>query len=320
MKNYKNFKAIVVAFVMIATTVSCNNDDDTSSPSESLLEVARNQTSLSTFVQAIEIVGAEGSFESNQNFTILAPNNAAFNEFFTENGYSGIDAIPVATLREIVYNHMIDANLQQNQFAPGYIKTNATGSASASNNLDLFVDISEGVLFNGVSEIITPNLNARNGSLHIVDGVLNLPTLLTHIRANTNFSMLAEAIVLNPSSNFTATLEGTNGSPFTVFAPTNQAFTAVLEELNLDSISEIPADQLEDILSYHIVSGNNYMVSSLTNNQSIATLQGQDLVVTLTGGGRKLTDTNGRVANLIVEDVQASNGIIHYVDKVLLPL
>jgi uncharacterized surface protein with fasciclin (FAS1) repeats len=112
------------------------------------------------------------------------------------------------------------------------------------------------------------------------------------------------------------TLQSTG--PFTVFAPTNDAFVSFLEErVDFNTLADIPQSILTQTLQYHVVSGN-VRSSQLTQNQEVLTLQGSEFTVDLVGGA-KLTDTEGRVSNVIAVDVQANNGVVHVLDKVILP-
>jgi uncharacterized surface protein with fasciclin (FAS1) repeats len=136
--------------------------------------------------------------------------------------------------------------------------------------------------------------------------------------ANKNFTTLVSALTYNASSGFAATLSGTANSPFTVFAPTNAAFASFLTETGFSGLSAIPANVLETTLKYHVVTGANVQSTSLTNGQVVNTFASQSFTIGLTGGA-KITDANNRVSNIIATDVQCSNGIIHVIDKVLLP-
>ncbi len=120
------------------------------------------------------------------------------------------------------------------------------------------------------------------------------------------------------SANLVSTLNGTG--PFTVFAPTNAAFTSLLDELDVTTgLPGIGASTLESVLKYHVVAGANVLAGSLTEGQIVTTFLDQTFKIGLTGGP-KITDASTRVSNIIVTDVQASNGVIHVIDKVLLPL
>jgi uncharacterized surface protein with fasciclin (FAS1) repeats len=196
--------------------------------------------------------------------------------------------------------------------------TNATGAAS-TNRISLFIDTISGVRFNGHSTLITPNLEARNGVLHIVDRVIKIPTVYDHIAANPALSAFRSALAQDPGAGFINTLSNAADSPFTVFAPQNPAFTAYLTETDYETVTDIPDDMLTSLLNYHIVTNENFLNSDFFHQQTVDTRNGQDFVITLTGGGKKITDVNGRISNIIFTDIQGSNGVLHVLDTVLMP-
>ncbi|HSP11123.1 MAG TPA: fasciclin domain-containing protein, partial [Salegentibacter sp.] len=107
-------------------------------------------------------------------------------------------------------------------------------------------------------------------------------------------------------------------APFTVFAPSNDAFTALLDYLEVDGLSDIDSGVLEATLNYHVVTEANVRAADLTDDMVVETLQGGDFTVNL-GDDVVITDANSRTSNVIATDVQATNGVIHAIDTVLLP-
>lgn len=172
-----------------------------------------------------------------------------------------------------------------------------------------------------VSAVTSADILAVNGVIHKVDAVIGLPSVVTFATADPNFSTLVSALTRNDlTTDFVSTLStatGTSPAPFTVFAPINDAFNRLLTELTLTSLSEIDEPTLDIVLKYHVVGGANVLDSSLTDNLTISTLGG-DITANITGGAT-LTDGNGRVSDIIATNVQANNGIIHAINKVILP-
>ena len=187
--------------------------------------------------------------------------------------------------------------------------------------MSLYFNTSSGVKFNGLSTVVVADVIAENGVSHAVDAVIDLPTVVDFALADPTFSTLVAALTDSRlTTDFVATLStpnGTDPAPFTVFAPTNDAFTAVLTELGAADLAAIDEPTLNATLTYHIVAGLNVMAESLTDNFTVPTLGG-DITANVTGGAT-LTDVNSRVSNIIATNVQAANGIIHVIDKVVLP-
>lgn len=148
------------------------------------------------------------------------------------------------------------------------------------------------------------------------DEEVKLKTISETAQADPNFSILVQALTRSDlSANYATVLNG--DGPFTVFAPTNAAFQSLLTELNASSLNDIPAATLEQVLKYHVVSGK-VLAGSLTEGQEVTSLEGTKFTIGLSGGA-KITDRQSRVSNITATDVECSNGVIHAIDKVLLP-
>jgi uncharacterized surface protein with fasciclin (FAS1) repeats len=323
MKTLK-IKLIALLLSVAVFGISCNNDNnDSSQQPQTVLSIAKANPNLSSLVAALEKADLATTLNSSGSYTVFAPTNAAFSAFLTAKGYADLNAVPVPALKEILLNHVLIVKVKSSEISTGYVKTLAKGSASTSNAISMYiekkssVDINGGKI-NGGATVTTADIEASNGVIHIVDGVIGLPTIVNHAVANKNFTTLVAALTYNASSGFAGILSGTQSSPFTVFAPTNEAFTSFLTETGFSGLPAIPANVLETTLKYHVVAGANVQSSALTNGQVVSTFAGQSFTVGLTGGV-KITDASGRVSNVVATDVQCSNGIIHVISKVLLP-
>lgn len=301
------------------TLLSCSDDDSNNMPqNNSIAAIASRTTQFSVLVDALERADLVTTLDGSGSFTVFAPTNTAFSNFLSANGFASLDDVPVATLREILLNHVVEGTNLSSNLSTGYVKTLGKGSASTSNTLSMYVNVSTSVMLNGVSTVTTADIMADNGVIHEVNAVIGLPTIVTHATANSNFSTLVTALTRNDQPDFVGILSGSTNSPFTVFAPTNLAFGDLLTELGASSLDDIDQSTLENTLKYHVVAGANVLSTSLTNNMMVTTFQGQDFTV-MTTGGAKITDANGRVSNIIATDVQCANGVIHVLDKVILP-
>jgi uncharacterized surface protein with fasciclin (FAS1) repeats len=134
-------------------------------------------------------------------------------------------------------------------------------------------------------------------------------TIVDVAAANPDFSILVAAV---QQAGLAETLSGTG--PFTVFAPTNEAFAAALEDLNLTQEQLLASPDLEKILTYHVLP-QKVMAADITGAQSVTTVEGSALEVTAESGGVSV----GPDASVVQADVAASNGVIHAIDAVLLP-
>jgi uncharacterized surface protein with fasciclin (FAS1) repeats len=130
---------------------------------------------------------------------------------------------------------------------------------------------------------------------------------------NSDLSTLVTAL---QAAELVETLQGEG--PFTVFAPTNSAFDKLPEGTLDELLQPENKQQLTDILTYHVVSGN-VMAADLSDGQTISTLQGDTLTVEISDGMVMLVDTAGDKATVTVADVEASNGVVHLIDSVVMP-
>ena len=250
-------------------------------------------------------------------FTVLAPDNAAFGNFLTDNGFAGLGDVPTDALSQVLLNHVIGGTiLSTDLVALGADYANTSASGAGGNAMSIYFDTSSGVTFNGISSVTSADVIAANGVIHAVDAVIGLPTVVDFALADPNFSTLVAALTRSDLTfDYVTTLQ--SDGPFTVFAPTNTAFGDLLTELGAGSLADIDEPTLKATLDHHAVAGANVRSGDLMDNMTVGTIGG-NITANVTGGAT-LTDANNRVSNIIAVDVQAVNGVIHAIDKVILP-
>lgn len=298
--------------------ISCDDNDDNMMTEKTTYELVSSDSNLSSLKAAIDKAGLSATLNQSGTFTLFAPTNAAFATFLQANGYASLNDVPTDALKTLLMNHVLNSEVKAAAISTGYVSTLAMGSASSTRPISMFINTNGGVKINGVSNVVATDIDANNGVIHKVDAVIGLPTIVTHATENPQFTSLVSALTRSDMPNFVGILSGTANSPFTVFAPTNTAFSSLLTEIGAANLAAIPKTTLENTLKYHVVTGANVGSNNLTNNMMVPTFQGGSFKITTTGGA-KITDNNNRVSNIIVTDVQCSNGIIHAIDKVLLP-
>jgi uncharacterized surface protein with fasciclin (FAS1) repeats len=316
MRNF--FKPLLFSGVAMLCIISCDDNDDNMMTEKTTYELVSSDSNLSSLKAAIDKAGLSATLNQSGTFTLFAPTNAAFATFLQANGYASLNDVPTAALKTLLMNHVLNSEVKAAAISTGYVSTLAMGSASSTRPISMFINTNGGVKINGVSNVVATDIDANNGVIHKVDAVIGLPTIVTHATANPQFTSLVSALTRSDMPNFVGILSGTANSPFTVFAPTNTAFSSLLTEIGAANLAAIPKTTLENTLKYHVVTGANVGSNNLTNNMMVPTFQGGSFKITTTGGA-KITDNNNRVSNIIVTDVQCSNGIIHAIDKVLLP-
>jgi uncharacterized surface protein with fasciclin (FAS1) repeats len=258
---------------------------------------------------ALEKAELVETLNQDGTFTVFAPTNAAFAEFLTANSFANLEAVPTPLLKELLLNHVLNARVPSSDVSTGYVKTLGKGSASSTNTLSMFINVSDaGVRINGVANVTAYDINCNNGVVHVVDNVIGLPTVVTHAVANPNFSTL---VSLLSQQNLVSTLSSSSTpAPFTVFAPLNSAF----DTATLNLYGTLTSSQRTAVLTYHVVGGANVLSNAIPSGP-ITTLE----TGTFSISGTTITDEAIRQTNIVVTDVQAANGVIHAVNKVLLP-
>ena len=324
MKNVLKLPKLLFLLLFSVSIISCDNDDNDDQTEQvvlTIVQIAAQEPDLSILVEAL--MAADGDLTttlSGGNFTVLAPTNDAFAEFLSANGFASLDEVPTDVLSNILLNHVITGEVVSTDLTTagsGYTTTNATNMDG--DNLSLYFSTTDGVEFNGQSSVVLANIGAINGIVHKVDAVIGLPTVVTFATSNPMFETLVAALTREDlTTDYVSVLSSVaSPSPFTVFAPTNEAFGSLLTEIGMDSLSEIPVDLLTSTLNTHVVASANVRSGDLTQGMAVSTL-GDGLTVSL-DAGPQLIDLNDRVANIITVDVQAYNGVVHVIDKVVLP-
>jgi len=308
-----------VAVAAVSAVVSACGGSDNDDPGN-IAQVA-NENGFSSLLAAATKAGLADELSANgANLTVFAPTNAAFNTLATRLGFADgpamVTALPAPALASILSYHVLPAKRSAADLAAGGA-TQATiysfggGPASLRLSTTNGVRITDAVLTEAT--VTSADVAASNGVIHVVDKVLVPPGVLNVVQmaqANPDaFSSLVGAVV---SAGLATTLSGPG--PFTVFAPTNAAFAAAPTGLT--------TQQLATVLTYHVLDLNPAVLSSaIPFGTPVTTVAQQD--ITINAGTAPviatITDTTSTPATITAVDVRASNGVIHVIDKVLIP-
>jgi uncharacterized surface protein with fasciclin (FAS1) repeats len=318
------FKTVLILILSFTAFTSCNNDDETMPVpiKNTIVDAVSNSSDYSILLEALQLANGNlpAVLDGEGPFTVFAPNNEAFATFLSDNNFSALADIPTDVLTQVLLNHVVSGNAVSSSLETGYSVNSLSTATPNGNNMSLFINTTNGVVINGVSTVTTADVSVDNGTIHAVNAVIGLPTVVTFAAADPNFSILVTALTRSDLTfDFLGTLSTANGTapaPFTIFAPTNDAFVDLLAELNVASLDDIDEPTLKGTLEMHAVAGANVLAAGLSDGMTIGTLGG-NITANITNGAT-LTDANNRVSTIIATDVQASNGVIHAIDKVLL--
>jgi len=307
-RKYLSMSALALATMVLIS--SCNKDEEEPIPETlpSIVEIATSTDDFSILVEALTKADLVTALQGDGPFTVFAPTNQAFENLFSKLGVDGIDDLSAEALTPILLYHVVAADAKSSSLTTSYVETlNAT--APSNNSVSLFVEVEGGVMLNGMSTVSTADVEASNGVIHIIDEVLLPPTVVDFAISNPNFSILVEAV---SKAGLVEALSAEG--PFTIFAPTNEAFEALFAELNVSGVADLSAEALTPILLYHVVSGN--VTSSMVSTGMVPTLNTEaSLDIMASEAGVTINEST----NVVAVDVQGTNGVIHVIDKVLLP-
>lgn len=277
-----------------------------------LVDLAASKPELSLFVEAVGAAGLTETLKGSGPFTVFAPNNDAFTALLGELGVSK-DALfaDTATLTAVLKYHVLNKLVPRADIPSGKAIEPIGGGFFKIDKVGDAYNVTDGR--NRVSHVVSTDSFALNGVLHAVDRVL-LPAnkdIVETAQATPSLSILVAAVV---AAGLVDTLKG--AGPFTVFAPTNDAFAALLAELGVTQ-DALLADKalLTSVLTYHVLPAR-VLKEEIPFDTSITTVQGSTMRISR---DFKITDRRDRVAAITTADVFASNGVVHVIDKVLLP-
>jgi uncharacterized surface protein with fasciclin (FAS1) repeats len=321
MKNLLNSKMMLVLFLGIATLASCDNDDDPTPKELNIVETAQTVPDLSILVDAVIQAGLVDALSASGDKTVLAPTNAAFTAFLSAKGFSSLSEVPKDVLTQILLNHVIAGTNYTSSMlagATGYENTLADGPSSTK--LSIYFDGTSGVTFNGGATVVIPDVVSTNGIVHVVDEVIDIPTIGTFATSNPALSTLVAVLDYadsgTPTVPYIETVLDATAGPFTVFAPTNDAFRSLLaDDLMVNSLTEVDKATVDAVLLYHIVNAN--VQSSQLVSGPVATLGGSITADATTYTLTSDTRTSNIITTLV--DIQGINGVVHVIDKVILP-
>jgi uncharacterized surface protein with fasciclin (FAS1) repeats len=284
--------------------------------SQNIAELAKDTETLSSLVEALELTGLTSAFEGTNAQTVFAPSNQAFQDLLDSNtDWNELSDIDVATLTNVLLFHVVEGSVRAADLSNTYVNTLAKGPNDEAISLQISID--NGVVFNGTASPIDTDIEASNGVVHVIDNVMLPPNVVNIASNNADFSILVQALTrADLTTDYVSILTG--DGPFTVFAPTNAAFVALLESnAEWSELADIPVATLEAVLNYHVVNGANVQSDELSDDQEI-TMLGGTTTVDLSSGAQLETTSNQSVG-IVLTDVQGSNGVVHVVNEVLLP-
>ncbi len=324
MKNFLKPLAIAAIVCLTFSVTSCDDDDDANSIAldNSIFDTTVDNADFDSLNAALVRTGLDVTLDQVGTFTVFAPTDAAFATFLQDNNFASLDDVPTPLLTNVLLNHVLGSINTADILETDYYKTLATNNDG--DNFDMFINTAGGVTVNNGVSVTTADLIRDNGVIHVVDQVITIPTIAELAGSNPAFETLGVALeqedLVDPFASNSTT--GAVRAPYTVFAPTNDAFVALINADPNDGINSaadiLALPNLSDILLYHAVSGTAVRADDITNGLVVDPITTGTFTIT-TNGGLFITDGSGTNVNIIATDITASNGVVHAIDFVLLP-
>ena len=317
MKLSVNFCKTLMAFTVAGSSLlltSCNDDDMVENEMDNTISgiviESNNFTTLEAGLGRANLVAA---LRATGPFTVFAPDNDAF----AASGINtaALNALPLNRLDSILKYHVLTSDIPS-----GSVPAGPNAKVTTLSGDSVFVTRNAaGVFINGV-RVKTADVDASNGTIHVVSNVLIPPgnrTIVNVAMEDTSLTYLVAAVVRASQGtvNVANVLSSTNG--LTVFAPTNNAFRAA----NFPTIASIQAADpatLTTILTHHVI-GARVFSSDLTEGLQAPTLEGKNVTITLSGGAKVKGAGNATASNITATNIMARNGVVHKIDRVLMP-
>lgn len=318
MKRVFMLPALLLTVMSSFLFVSCDNEDEPTPSTPNIVEFAQGDANFSLLVDAVVKAELVDVLSGNGPFTLFAPNNTAFQAFLDAAGTNTIENTPKEILVQVLTNHVIAGEFLSGGLSTGYQTTLSATSFGNDINANIYINTDNGVTINGQADVITPDVTVSNGVIHVVDAVIAPPSVVTFALADPNFSSLVAALTATGLTTDFVDVLSSNG-PFTVFAPNNAAFQALLDSnMDWNTVADIPTATLEAVLLYHVANGN-VRSTDLVDDMEVTTLSNDAKFEIDLDQNPPMIMAGSNTANIVATDVQTQNGVIHVIDTVILP-
>jgi transforming growth factor-beta-induced protein len=296
---------VTVATILTATSAyaQCSSYAKSAKTQHDIVDTAVKAGQFDTLVAAVKAAGLVDVLKSDGPFTVFAPTDEAFAK------------LPKGTLESLLKPENKDklAAILTYHVAPGKLTasdvTRATGAISA-NGQWLGFKSSNGKVMVDEATVVTADIKCANGVIHVIDQVV-LPEQQNIVQVAAGAKTFNTLLTAATKAGLAEALQ--SDGPFTVFAPTDEAFAKLPAGTLENLLKPENKEQLAKIVKYHVLSGRVYSPAAMKANDA-GTLAGQD--VRFSRKNDALYIDNARI---LATDIDAANGVIHVIDAVILP-
>jgi uncharacterized surface protein with fasciclin (FAS1) repeats len=269
-----------------------------------IVDTAVEAGSFKTLVAAVQAAGLVDALKGEGPFTVFAPSDEAFAK------------LPKGTVEALLQDKEKLASILLYHVVPGKVMASDVGGIDSAQTLfgqPAAIDTSHGVMVGG-AKVVKTDIACTNGVIHVIDSVMMPKDLIQLAVGSEDFSTLVAAI---KAAGLVETLQG--DGPFTVFAPTNDAFAKLPAGTVEDLLKPENKAKLQAILTYHVVSGK-VLAEDVVGLDKATSVQGGDIAITVERNEDKSVEgVMVNDANVIMTDIIGLNGVVHVIDSVILP-
>ena len=334
-RKMKKFSALILLGALAMMLAACSSEEEalpTSAPaptqmvevedsmevSKTIVDIAVEDGRFGTLVTALQAAGLVDTLAGDGPFTVFAPTDDAF-AALPDGVVAGLlEDIP--SLTEVLTYHVVAGSVLAEQVV-------GLDSATTLQGEDVMVKVVNGAVMIDEAKVVITDIIGSNGVIHVIDSVI-LPTEIAASLSSPEVTTTIVDIAVQDgrfetlvaaleAADLVSTLSGEG--PFTVFAPTDDAFAALPDGVVAGLLEDIPS--LTEVLTYHVVSGT-VLAETVVGLTSAATLQGEEVTIEVIDPNRPpLTIGNVMIdgATVLITDIIGSNGVIHVIDSVILP-
>lgn len=287
-------------------------------PDTDLYELGESLSYFEDFMYALDKTHLTYLMEEEGPYTVFAPVQASFSIFLKKYMINHLDEFPENKLADILLYHFIPGDWTLADIPPGYHAT-LLGERTTGNPIDIYVEKDDLFRINGLNTLDEPDLATINGYIHSINAILEMPSVYTHLSNNREFSKITEILRRDDIDQMLLDHFSDN-DPVTFLAPTDEAFLNFLQT-NPDwrTIHDIPSETVNDILRNHLISDMNVVLNNIKEDIVLTSDYGMEFTIHKYYPEWEILDASKKLklANLSIRDIQAENGIIHQIDRVL---
>ena len=305
----------ILAFLTMAAMIALNIP--AYAAEGDIVDIAANNPDFSILVAALQEASLVEALQGDGPFTVFAPTDQAFADLLAALEIEAGDLLAHPDLSKVLLYHVVSGKVMSTDLSDGQMAPTLNGNS-------ITIGIGDGVTIANAT-VVAADIEATNGVIHVIDSVIIPPDFMLNqdemmeeemmtdqsivdiAIGNPDFSML---VMLLQQAGLVEALQG--DGPFTVFAPTNQAFVDLVTALGITPEELMAQPELASVLLYHVVSGK-VMSTDLSDGLEAATLEGSSIRFDLSNGAKANT------SDIIAADIPATNGVVHVIDEVLIP-